>query len=94
MGEKPSDFCAYVAWPPPEGDFAKPEIMPRRIARDRLRGSPKHAQICEHLSQTRCDDVLLLVDMEGQPDIVVLWRDKEKIPRFRMTRVTSKERVR
>jgi hypothetical protein len=94
LGERPSDYCAYVAWPPADGDVVRPEIMPRRIARDSLRGSPKYAQICEHLSETRCDDVLLLVDVQGQPDILVMWRDKEKIPRFRMTRLTSKERER
>ena len=94
LGERPSDYCAYVAWPPADGDAARPKIMPRRSARESLRGSPKYAQICEHLSETRCDDVLLLLDVQGQPDIVVMWRDKEKIPRFRMTRLTSKERTR
>ena len=32
MGERPSDYCAYVAWSPADGDLAQPEIMPRKVA--------------------------------------------------------------
>jgi hypothetical protein len=43
------------------------------------------------LDETQCDDVLLLLDVQDKPDIVVMWRDKEKIPRFRMTSLVSKQ---
>ncbi|MGO8997375.1 MAG: hypothetical protein ACLQVI_29005 [Polyangiaceae bacterium] len=94
IGENPSEYINYVEWPPRNGDRGS-RVFPRSKVSEELRhlhGTKKYAQLLEHL-ETPCDDVMLVMDVAGREDIVVFWRDRDKIPPFEVGKLNIKRKA-